>query len=281
MKKEGRKVEEKVIEVQGLWHIYQPMGEVALKNIDLEIRKGEFIALIGQNGSGKTTLIKHFNGLLKPTRGRVLVNGKDTSRQKVSDLAKSVGYVFQNPDHQIFAETVEEEVSFGPRNLGFPEDKIKAIVQEVLAEVGLLHRLKEMPFMLGRGERQRLAVASVLAMEPQILIIDEPTTGLDWRESVKLMELVRRLNEKGHTIIMTTHNMSLVALYAKRVVVLRLGEKILDGPTHQVFQEIELLKTAFIKPPQLFRLMSYFPEIKVDDYQIKNVAQKIYNYIYS
>lgn len=267
-----------VIDVRDLWHIYQPMGETALKDINLQIEKGEFVALIGQNGSGKTTLIKHFNGLLKPSRGSVLVNNKDTREQKVSDLAKTVGYVFQNPDHQIFGETVEEEVSFGPKNLGFSQAKISAVVRRVLREVDLDAYVTEMPFMLGRGQRQRLAVASVLAMEPQVLIIDEPTTGLDWRESVKLLELVKKLNEQGHTIIMTTHNMSLVSLYARRVVVLRLGELILDGPTFQVFQEMELLKSAFIKPPQVFRLTACFPELRVRNFDVKNVATEIYNH---
>lgn len=198
---------------------------------------------------------------------------------KVSDLAHYIGYVFQNPEHQIFAETVEEEVAFGPKNLGFPPEKIKAMVDRSLECLGLAHHRETPPFMLGRGEKQRLAVASILSMDPKVLIIDEPTTGLDWRECVQVMELVKELNERGHTIIMTTHNMSIVSLYAKRVVVLRLGEKILDGPTEEVFRETEMLKTAFIKAPQIFRLMSKFPEIKLENYDVNHVAEAIYNHI--
>ncbi|NLC53886.1 MAG: ATP-binding cassette domain-containing protein [Firmicutes bacterium] len=268
-----------VVEVKNLSHIYQPMGEVALKNVDLTIKEGEFVAIIGQNGSGKTTLIKHLNGLLKATKGEVVVGGKLITDQKVSDMAHYIGYVFQNPEHQIFAETVEEEVAFGPKNLGFPPEKIKAMVDKSLGSLGLSHHRETMPFMLGRGEMQRLAVASILSMDPQVLIIDEPTTGLDWHECVQVMDLVKELNERGHTIIMTTHNMSIVSLYAKRVVVLRLGEKILDGPTEEVFRETEILKTAFIKAPQIFRLMSKFPEIELDNYGIDHVAEKIYHYM--
>lgn len=268
-----------VVEVKNLYHVYQPMGEVALKNVSLTIKEGEFVAIIGQNGSGKTTLIKHLNGLLKATKGEVLVGGKLITDQKVSDLAHYIGYVFQNPEHQIFAETVEEEVAFGPKNLGFPPEKIKAMVDRSLESLGLSHHRETMPFMLGRGEMQRLAVASILSMDPQVLIIDEPTTGLDWRECMQVMELVKELNERGHTIIMTTHNMSIVSLYAKRVVVLRLGEKILDGPTDEVFRETEILKSAFIKAPQIFRLMSKFPEIKLENYDINHVAEEIHRYM--
>lgn len=268
-----------VVEVNNLWHIYQPMGEVALKNINLTIKKGEFVAIIGQNGSGKTTLIKHFNGLLKATKGEVIIGGKSIVNQKVSEMSHFIGYVFQNPEHQIFAETVEEEVAFGPKNLGFDKKRIDEMVAKSLDNVGLSQYRKEMPFMLGRGEMQRLAVASVLAMEPQVLIIDEPTTGLDWHECIKVLEVVKQLNEKGHTIIMTTHNMSLVSLYAKRVVVLRLGEKILDGSTDEVFSQTEILKTAFIKAPQIFRLMSKYPQIKLENYTIDHVADQIKNYI--
>lgn len=271
--------ENTVIEVKNLTHVYQPMGEVALKNVNLTVKEGEFIAIIGQNGSGKTTLIKHLNGLLKATKGEVIVGGKLITDQKVSDLAHFIGYVFQNPEHQIFAETVEEEVAFGPKNLGFPSEKIKEMVDKSLDSLGLSHHRESMPFMLGRGEMQRLAVASILAMDPKVLIIDEPTTGLDWRECVRVLDLVKQLNEKGHTIIMTTHNMSIVSLYAKRVAVLRLGKKILDGPTNEVFRKTEILKTAFIKAPQIFRLMAQFPQIKLKNYDIDHVAGQIYNYI--
>jgi energy-coupling factor transport system ATP-binding protein len=266
---------ENVIEVKNLGYTYMPIGHVALKNINFTIKKQEFVAIIGQNGSGKTTLIKQFNGLHKPTTGEVIAGGVPVTDQKVSDLAHYIGYVFQNPANQIFAETVEKEIAFGPRNLGYDQETINRLVDEALEAQELTEFRNEMPFMLGRGQLQRLAVASILSMDPKVLIIDEPTTGLDWRECVYVMELVKKLNDRGHTIIMTTHNMSLVSLYAKRVIVLRLGEKILDGPMDEVFSQTELLKTAYIKPPQLFRLASAYPELKGSGHSVAALANTI------
>lgn len=266
---------ENVIEVKDLWYTYMPMEHVALKGVNMTVKQREFVAIIGQNGSGKTTLIKHFNGLHKPTRGEVIVGGVPVVAQKVSDLAHYIGYVFQNPANQIFAETVEKEIAFGPKNLGYSQETVDRLVAEALETQELTQFRDEMPFMLGRGQLQRLAVASILSMNPKILIIDEPTTGLDWRECVYVLELIKRLNEKGHTIIMTTHNMRLVSLYAKRVIVMRMGEKILDGPTDEVFSQTELLKSAYIKPPQLFSLMSRYPELCVDNHSVSAVADRI------
>ena len=266
---------ENVIEVKGLWYTYMPMEHVALKDINLTIKQREFVAVIGKNGSGKTTLIKHFNGLHKPTKGEVIVGGVPVVDQKVSALAHYIGYVFQNPANQIFAETVEKEIAFGPKNLGYDSETINRLVDEALESQELTEFRSEMPFMLGRGQLQRLAVASILSMDPKILIIDEPTTGLDWRECVYVMEMVKKLNEKGHTIIMTTHNMKLVSLYARRVIVMRMGEKILDGSTNEVFSRTELLRSAYIKPPQIFRLMSRYPELSLIDHSVGAVADRI------
>jgi len=243
-----------ILEIEHLYYRYPTRDAFALEDVSLSIAPGEFLAIIGQNGSGQTTLIKHFNGLLKPTQGRVLVDGHDTTSLPTSELARSVGYVFQNPDHQIFAETVRDEIAFGPRNLGFSKERIEANMKLVLDEMSLAGMEEEMPFQLSRGQRQRLAVASILAMEPSILIIDEPTTGQDWKESTALMELVRQLNEKGHTCIVTTHNMNLVSLFARRVVVMRLGRLFLDGSTQDVFAQVEALHTAGIKPPEVYQL---------------------------
>lgn len=254
-----------VLRTEGLFYRYPTRDDFALKDVNLSIERGEFVALIGQNGSGKTTLIKHFNGLLKPTDGRVVVEGRETTDLLTSELARSVGYVFQNPDHQIFAETVRDEISFGPRNLGFPKERIEAIIQRALADMDLAGREDEMPFQLGRGQRQRLAVASVLAMEPSILIVDEPTTGQDWRESITLMKLVKGLNDRGHTCIVTTHNMNLVSLFARRVVVMWRGEILLDGPTQDVFREVEPLSRAGIKPPEVYEVTRMLlPDIKLE-----------------
>ncbi len=251
---------EPILLVENLYYRYPTRTGYALNDINLSIYPGEFVAIIGQNGSGKTTLIKHFNGLLKPTKGRVIVEGRDTATLPTSELACSVGYVFQNPDHQIFAETVRDEVAFGPRNLGYSNERIEQSIQVVLQEMDLAGLEESMPFQLSRGQRQRLAVASVLAMEPTILIIDEPTTGQDWEESTRLMKLIRQLNEKGHTCIITTHNMNLVSLFARRVIVMGNGKIILDGNTQDVFSQVDILYNVGIKPPEVYLLAnSLFP----------------------
>ena len=243
-----------VLQAEGLSYKYPTREDYALLDVNLSVERGEFLALIGQNGSGKTTLVKHFNGLLKPTKGRMLVEGQETTGRPTSELAKFVGYVFQNPDHQIFAEKVKDEIAFGPKNIGISEEHIEEVTKRVLEDVGLLGEEETMPFQLSRGQRQRLAVASILAMEPSILIVDEPTTGQDWKESISMMELVKHLNEKGHTCVVITHSMNLVSLYAKRVVVMSNGEVLLDDSTQEVFREIEKLNSASIKPPEVYEL---------------------------
>lgn len=255
-----------VIRVEGLTHCYTN-GVKALTGVDLEIRQGEFVAVVGQNGSGKTTLVKHINGLLKPTSGKVLVSGQETVRLPISQLGRMVGYVFQNPDHQIFAETVEDEVAFGPRNFGVLREEIAARVKEALSAVGLTGYEKEDPFSLTKGERQRVAVASILAAKPDVIILDEPTTGLDYREQRSMMELVRALNEAGHTIIAVTHTMWVVAEYAHRMIVVRDGKIAMDGPTREVMGREDELVEASLKPPQVVRLANRLgaPLLTVDE----------------
>lgn len=254
-----------VLQAKNLFYQYPTRSDYALRDISISIKRGEFVALIGQNGSGKTTLVKHFNGLLKPTAGGMIVEGRETTDLLTSELAKSVGYVFQNPDHQIFSEKVRDEIAFGPKNLGFDEQHINKTIEIVLEDVGLSGFEDTMPFTLSRGQRQRLAVAAILAMEPSILIVDEPTTGQDWKESISIMELVKHLNNKGHTCIMITHNMNLVSLYAQRVIVMSDGEVLLDGPTQDMFRETETLMRAGIKPPEVYVLTkAIFPDIQLD-----------------
>ncbi len=254
-----------LLKVENLYYHYPTRTDYALQDINLSIEKGEFLAIIGQNGSGKTTLIKHFNGLLKPSQGKVYIEGKDTTSLPTSEIARSVGYVFQNPDHQIFAENVIDEVSFGPKNLGFSEERIKANVKLVLDEMGLTGKEEDMPFQLSRGQRQRLAVASVLAMEPSILIIDEPTTGQDWKESIVLMNLVKQLNDNGHTCIVTTHNMNLVSLFARRVIVMKSAQILIDSSTETVFSQVDDLLSAGIKPPEVYYMVQkLLPNYKPD-----------------
>jgi len=242
-----------IIETRGLVHTYGE-GEPALRKIDLSIRRGEYIAILGQNGSGKTTLVKHFNGLLRPSEGEVFIAGRPARGQSLRTLAAHVGYVFQNPDNQIFAATVFDEIAFGPRNFGLPDEDVRTRVRESLGAVGFGGREEEDPFSLTKGERQRVAVASVLAGRPDVLVFDEPSTGLDDRESRAMMALIDDLNRRGHTIILVTHAMWLAAEYAHRVIVLHEGQVLLDSPTRAAFSQDDRLRRAAVIPPQIVRL---------------------------
>ncbi|UCH32962.1 MAG: ABC transporter ATP-binding protein [Armatimonadota bacterium] len=241
-----------IVEVRCLSHSYD--GARALDGVDLTIREGEFVAILGQNGSGKTTLVKHFNGLMLPREGAVRVGGVETRRQSARDLSHRVGYVFQNPDHQIFADTVREEVAFGPRNFGLPEREIAGRVESSLAAVGLAGLEDADPFSLTKGERQRVAVASALATQPQVLVLDEPTTGLDYRQNRGMMDLLRRLNKAGHTIVIVTHSMWVAAEYARRAVVLSEGTVILDCGMREAMAQPGVLAQARLRAPQAARL---------------------------
>jgi len=238
------------VQVEGL-HFEYDKGVEVLRGIDLTIRKGEFVAIIGQNGSGKTTLVKHFNGLLRPTSGRILVNAAETAQKTVAQLSRTVGYLFQNPDHQIFSTTVEDEIAFGPKNLGVGRDEIEKRVAEALKLVGLEDYRKVPPSTLGLGQRRKVTLAAIVAMKPDVMVLDEPTTGIDWNGSLQLMDSVTELNKQGHTIVTITHSMRVVAQYAHRTVVLANGKVILDGPTREVFAQPDILKTTFLAPPQI------------------------------
>ncbi len=252
-----------IVEVNDLHHRY-PNGFHALRGISVAIERGEFLAIIGQNGSGKTTFVKHLNGLLRATSGTVYVNGLDVSKRKVSEMAQTVGYCFQNPDHQIFCETVYKEVSFGPQNLHLSQAEVDQRVEEALVAVSLLDLKDRIPRELSKGQRKRLAVASVLSMRPETLIIDEPTTGQDYRDGIEMLNLVQRLHESGHTVLIITHDMLLVARYAKRVIALRDGQILLEGTPREVFSSPDLLRSAFLAPPPIASLAQALPEFFPD-----------------
>lgn len=215
-------VGEALIEVRDLVHVY-PGGGRALDGVSLTIRRGEMLALVGHNGSGKTTLARHLNGLLKPTSGRVLLEGEDVSRIPLHRVAARVGYVFQDPDHQIFSATVRDEVVFGLRNFGVAGAELERRTAEAIRAVGLEGLEDADPFLLGKGDREQLAVASMLALRPQVLILDEPTTGLDYREQRQMLDLLAALNREGLTVVLITHSEWVVRDYARRVVRLRAG----------------------------------------------------------
>jgi len=242
-----------LIDVKDLSYTY-PNGTPALYNTSLQVREGEFLAIVGHNGSGKTTLVKHFNGLLKPTSGSAVVCGKDTASNTIFELGRDVGFVFQNPDHQIFSENIYDEVVFSPRLRGVPESELKERVTEALHAVDLDGYEQEDPFTLSKGIRQRIAVASVLSARPRVIILDEPTTGLDYVEQRKMMGLVKRLNETGHTVIIITHTMWVVAEYAHRVAVMNGGELIMYGPTREVFSDDAALRRHSLRAPHIVEL---------------------------
>ncbi|HIP87750.1 MAG TPA: ABC transporter ATP-binding protein [Anaerolineales bacterium] len=243
-----------ILEVCDVDFVYPTRAVKALDRVGLQIHEGEFIAIVGQNGSGKTTLAKHLNGLLKPTQGEVLFRGQPVREIRRTEIARCVGYVFQNPDHQIFASTVREEVGFSLKMAGMDAKTIEGRVAEALEVVGLSGYEEEVPFTLTKGERQRVAVASVLAAQPQVIILDEPTTGLDYRHQRSMMEMLRALHRRGHTVIIITHSMWVAAEYAERVVVMKDGQILLDGPTRAVFAQEETLAEAALRPPPLLRL---------------------------
>ncbi len=251
------------IQISDLVFRYLPGGPEVLRGVNVRIEVGEFIALIGQNGAGKTTLAKHFNGLLKPSSGTVRVLGRDTRTAPVADLARSVGYVYQNPDHQIFAQRVRAEAAFGPRNLGLSQAEVDRRVDEALVLVGLQDLADEFAFSLGRGQRQKLAVASVLAMEPPILVVDEPTTGLDQAGARGILDLLSRWNADGRTIVTITHDMTLVAERVPRTIVVNDGRILADGPTRQVLSDTALLRTAYLRPPQATRIAQRLSDLGV------------------
>ncbi len=242
-----------VVQISGLVFRYGDASP-AVDDVSLEITAGEFVALVGQNGCGKTTLAKHLNGLHVPTEGEVRILGKTTSEWTLRELGRRVGYVFQNPDHQIFANTVLDEVAFGARNYGLPEETVQEKVEAALAVTGLAGREQEDPFNLTRGERQQLAVASVLATDPEILVLDEPTTGLDYHGQVAILNLIRRLNESGKTIIMITHSMWIVAEYADRCVIMSGGRVVRDGDVRSCFSDPKLLESLYLEAPEAVRI---------------------------
>jgi energy-coupling factor transport system ATP-binding protein len=242
-----------ILEVERLTCSYGATIPV-LEGVQLRIGAGEFIALIGQNGSGKTTLAKHLNGLLRPEGGTVRLDGVDLATLPLERVAPEVGYVFQNPDHQLFAATVGDEVAFGPRNFGLAGAELEQRVRDTLAAVDLLALRDEDPFLLNKGERQRLAVATVLALAPRVLILDEPTTGLDYPQQRRMLELLARLRAAGTTVVVITHSPWVVVEYAERALLMGEGRLLFDGPLATVLGDEGLLAAAAFEPPPIARL---------------------------
>ena len=249
------------IEIKNLNHIYMPGSPFetkALDDVTLTINDGEFIGLIGHTGSGKSTLVQHLNGLMKPDSGTVLVDGMDTGAKETDlrEVRRRVGLVFQYPEHQLFEETVRKDVAFGPRNLGCDEAEIEQRVRDACAQVGLGEDvLDKSPFDMSGGQKRRVAIAGVLAMQPRVLVLDEPTAGLDPRGRKELTELIRQLHEDaGNTIVMVSHSMDDIASLAQRIIVMNKGRVAMDGTPREVFSRPQELMEMHLGVPAAARL---------------------------
>lgn len=241
------------IEIKDL-HFSYPAGVEALRGVSLTIDSGEQVAIVGQNGAGKTTLVKHFNGLLQPTRGSVSVGGWETSRYSVAKLAARVGYVFQNADEQLFSRSVAQEVAFGPRNLGYAAPRVDELVRAALALTELESKSETNPYDLSPTWRKMVALASVIAMDTPAIIFDEPTTGQDSASVERIAHVIAELRRRGRTVITITHDIDFCAETFERVIAMAQGRVLLDGPAAEVLGQEDVLAQTYVDPPQLTRL---------------------------
>ena len=256
-----------MLEVKDLKYSYNTDYQ-ALKGVSLKVNKGEMISLLGKNGAGKSTLFLHLNGIYKPDSGKVFIEGEELKYDKKSLLKfrQKVGIVFQNPDDQIFAPTVEEDVAFGPLNLGLSMEEVQQRVADALDRVGMTGYEKTAPHHLSGGQKKRVAIAGILAMRPKIMVLDEPTAGLDPQGVVNLSKLLDELNEEGITIIISTHDVDLVPNYADRVFVLVDGQLIAEGTPKEIFAQPEILEQANLKVPIVTDL---FQQLEEDGFDMK------------
>lgn len=228
-----------------------PDGTRALKNINIEIEKGEKVAIIGPNGAGKSTLFSHFNGLTEPTSGCVKIEGKPISFEKdeLLKVRQKVGIVFQDPNDQLFAPTVKEDIAFGPMNLGLSYDEVEKCVEDALKMVGMENYEDKTPHHLSGGQQKRIAIAGIIAMKPELMILDEPTAGLDPDGVEKVLNIMNQLNEEGMTLIISSHDIDMISKYADKIFVLYNGEIIESGNKNKIFSDMELLKKAHLRTP--------------------------------
>ena len=268
-----------MISVENVFFTY-PSGVKALSGVTLEIRDREFVAVMGENGAGKSTLIKHFNGLLKPSTGNVYIDGQDTRKVSVAQLSRNVGLVFQNPDHQLFCETVEEEISFGLKNFGFQADILAKRVEETMSFLNIERYRKSSPFMLSGGEKKRVALAAVLAWDPKIIVVDEPTIGQDYSQKEKLRQFITQLNAQGRTVIMVTHDVEFVADCAPRVIIMSKGKVVADKPAKEILTDSDTLLKASIIPPQITQIVHELSDLGVrqdivDIYEAQQMIEEL------
>jgi energy-coupling factor transport system ATP-binding protein len=262
-----KKTGEPLIHIGNLEHVY-PDGTKALHDISLDIYTGEYLLIIGQNGAGKSTLVKHFLNLLKPTSGVVQINGTDSKKLSVSNLASHIGYIAQNPDNQIFNMTVWDEVSFALKNLKYPKDEVERLTCESLKSMGLYEYRTMHPLALPKGDRARVVIAAILAMQPDTIIFDEPTTGQDFRGAHYILDISRRLHQMGKTVVVITHHLYLMPDYAERVIMMGKGTILLDAPIRQAYLDIEKLQSTYLTPPQSVLLAQELSQLTGQDFPL-------------
>lgn len=242
------------IVVENLYFRYPETSSYALRNISFRIGRGESVAILGENGAGKTTLAKNLNGLLKPTEGSVKIDGTDTRNMSVAKIARKIGFVNHNPEHQFFADRVEDEIKFGLRNFGFSEDEIERAVQEVLEVFGLKEYRYKSPFQLSGGEKKRLAIASIVAWHPEALIVDEPTIGMDYAQRLNIQRVLRNLVSEGRCVIVITHDVDFAVNVCERAIILSKGEVVGDGRIRELLSDEELIERASLRKPFIVEL---------------------------
>jgi energy-coupling factor transport system ATP-binding protein len=245
-----------VLSASDLVHTYKG-GVTALKGVNLRVYENEIVSIVGQNGSGKTTLVRHFNGLLRPTSGSVFLYGEPTEKRTVSQMSRTVGYVFQNPNHQIFSATVREELAVAPKNFKTPQAEYEAAIERVVELMHIQSILDVNPLTLDYTTKKIVTIASVLVFHPKVLILDEPTGGLDEAGRIMLSEITQLVHDEGHTVIMISHDMDYVAEHSERVVVMAGGEIIGDGLPEEIFSQRDVMERAQIEPPQIAQLDSW------------------------
>lgn len=277
-----------MLKAQNISYSYDD-GTKALNNIDFEVEKGEMVALLGENGAGKSTLFLQFNGIYKPDSGRILIDGEELEYDKKSLLKfrQKVGIVFQNPDDQLFAPTVEEDVAFGPLNLGLSQSETQKRVSEALKKVGMEGYERKAPHHLSGGQKKKVAIAGILAMKPEIMVLDEPTAGLDPKGASNILKLLYELNNEGMTIIISTHDVDLVPIYSNKVYVINSGEIIKSGTAKEVFSDIGLIRNANLRLPRVAHLFEILDKKdhfdSIEDYPLtiseaRHIANDLFNH---
>lgn len=241
-----------VLEVRDLCHRYPHLDSNTLDKINLKVFKGERVAVLGANGAGKSTLFKHLNGILKPLSGEVLIKGEKMTKKNIRTCRETVGIVFQDPDDQVLAPSVEEDIAFGPINMGLSRNEVERRVKEALEMVGLTGFEERAPHHLSGGQKKLVAIAGILAMRPEVIVLDEPTAGLDPLSSARVLELIMKMNrELGITLLLSTHNVDVVPYFAERVFVLHHGRLEADGSPYEIFSDPELLRKAHLRLPRV------------------------------